>query len=81
MLSQLSVSYQDAYQRYGKFFNRVHILEENGSLTIEQTARGLIEKIHDNLPQPKDSSLKESSVNKAIQIAKEKSGNMQLPLL
>jgi len=81
MLSQLSVSYQDAYQLYGKFFNRVHILEENGSLTVEQTARSLIEKIHDNLPQQKDSSLKESSVNKAIQIAKEKSETIQLPLL
>lgn len=81
MLSQLGVAYQNAYQRYGKFFNRVHILEENGTLTIEQTARSLIEKIHDNLPQPKDSSLKESSVVKAIQIANEKSEIFQLPLL
>ena len=81
ILSQLNVSYQDAYQRYGRFFNRVHILEENGSLTIEQTARSLIEKIHDNLPPPKESSLKESSFDKAIQIAKEKSETIQLPLL
>ena len=53
ILSQLSVAYQDAYQQYGKLFNRIHVLDENGSLSIEQTARSLIERIHDNLPPPK----------------------------
>jgi Zn-dependent peptidase ImmA (M78 family) len=81
MLDQLSLSYQSAYEQYEKFFNRIYFLAENSSLSVEQTARSLIERIHGDLPTSGEFSLGETPVEGAIKRAKEKIESRQLPLL
>jgi len=81
ILSQLNDAYKNAYQQYGKLFNRIHVLEDVGSLSVEETARSLLEKIYDNMPPQKDSSQKVSSSYETAQNIKGEAEDGQLPLL